>query len=58
MGKLKHISSSNLKELEDEFNKLKNVEIVSININGMKYILHYLEKKNGRTMERRKSKSS
>ena len=55
---LKHISGSTLKEVELEFNKLNNVEIITINIIGMNFIIHYKEIKNVKTLERRKSKSS
>lgn len=55
---LKHIMGSNLKELESEFNNLKNVKIITINVIGMNYIIHFEEIKNVKNLERRKSKSS
>ena len=54
---LKHIMGSNLSELEKIFNSLENVELVSINILGMNFIIHFREKKNGKDLERKRLKS-
>lgn len=55
---LKHLIGNNLRELEKEFNSLKNVKLVTVNISGMNFIIHYTETKNVKNMERRKLKSA
>lgn len=55
---LKHLIGPNLSELEKTFNSLENVELISINILGMNFIIHFKEKKNGKNLERKGLKSS